>query len=1126
MASGTIRVGDEFAIAGAPSQVIEVIHTTDASGVVTFAEADVALTVQQSAGVALASVSDTNFCAFVLQGIDETAKYAVGVYHPELGLRIAPSPMSIKPIGGITIAMGFACPEITIEHDGVAQADEYVTFTVERQTTADQLVGHIYGADRFTNTGSNTFGEWMTSSGTGGGWNVAGAGDANCNGDYTADGALNGKAKYVNSASKYIFWSSGNSCWCIGDVAGEIAYYTGTGADLPANAWATEPGWGTDPAPTVSGSEASRVGVVKHNRADGSSLQQIYFPFGEGALFQREGDLRDDEADKPDEYAATVWCYHRGDRVRVVEGEAVTLNWTTGSIAFTGTPGAKAYPSLEDVHTSAVGTYVILDGSGEGTVAGLTPGYYVCEERPADDNWRSMAVRTSCQVTAGATTNVTLPALASPPAGKNWLDIYDYEDTPISGDLYAETVVAGDPANPVLIASGSRIEFAWADFAPEDPRGVVFIGDTAFQVIPTSPQSDRTCYQATARARGILTPSGGAYLVWWEGTTPHRDLMWDSFKPPFILRERDGRQSDVAFEGIPRGVRSGLVHVRPAPTWDYTPDPPLGFWDWGDANYEWDVVDPEGTLIWDMTCGSAGGLYGPNEITDKYGLQLASVRDRGDYLVGGKLSGDIVDGHFTRIHSGNLTEANRYGLEWGDWQRCGVRVLSGDGGTDNVRAGCITGNTCPSCYGPVWRWPSVGGYVYGYCAQTGCKADARTWIRAPSVGGGGYDVRVLRYRPGKLSYRLLDKWLRPVDYIENGGNYVTCTHPTLATWELGVFTDGDDNAAIAATNSLTNTVYVQPKIVPTSISEEATYTISCTMADGRARDFTVSLQAGLDKPQQITTRAKVDPADAEGVATPADCDFIADVTNITSSLEEDLNTFLVVADVPAFIDAQTPIAELTQTPWACQFLSLFGQPDTDVGRIDGITHLVWADDGSIYYSQVDDGLEGWRYGALEPEAGRVQKKLVMDGATTGPWDNPSVTRLPTDRIVVTGHDRGRAKTVAYVTWNQGETWEAVGMLGEGLTLVNAKADRSGVIHAAGYSGGSMWYQRSDDEGETLCEFGEGGTVREVSLSDAQQPGIVPMPDGRVVVVVALNNVVRPMVSSNGGETWAVADTLA
>jgi len=99
-------------------------------------------------------------------------------------------------------------------------------------------------------------------------------------------------------------------------------------------------------------------------------------------------------------------------------------------------------------------------------------------------------------------------------------------------------------------------------------------------------------------------------------------------------------------------------------------------------------------------------------------------------------------------------------------------------------------------------------------------------------------------------------------------------------------------------------------------------------------------------------------------------------------------------------------------------------------------------------------------------------------------------------------------------------------LGDGLRFVSAKASWiTGIVHAAGYDEAKVWYQWSDDEGKTLGTFGSGGTVKEVSASDAQQPAIVPMPDGRVLVLVALNNKVRPMVSADGGETWTVADTI-
>jgi len=234
------------------------------------------------------------------------------------------------------------------------------------------------------------------------------------------------------------------------------------------------------------------------------------------------------------------------------------------------------------------------------------------------------------------------------------------------------------------------------------------------------------------------------------------------------------------------------------------------------------------------------------------------------------------------------------------------------------------------------------------------------------------------------------------------------------------------------------------------------------------------------------------------------------------------------ANLPAYWQFRVDdyeFARLYARQWQWAYYNAMGWPDIDIGRIDGITHLAWISSDGIYYSQIDDQLEGWRYGAIDPVAGKVKKVLVMP-TVDGPFDNPSVTRLPTDRLIVTAHNRGLASTRAMISKNQGETWEVVAKLGEGLTLVNAKADPSGIIHVAGYNDGKIWYQRSDDEGETLCEFGTGGTVKKVTTADAQQPATVPMPAGGVMVIATLEGKARPMVSKDGGETWAVADTIS
>jgi len=745
-------------------------------------------------------------------------------------------------------------------------------------------------------------------------------------------------------------------------------------------------------------------GVVRQNLGDGGGLAQIYFPNGAGALFQRPNDRRDERADPPTEFAAEVWCYHRGVRVRVSEGNDVEIDLGGLAIQVHGEPGAWACAWLWDVQGVGeelpIQAELRLDGAGNGSMTGLMPGRYVMMQRKGGElDWNSMSPRQWVNVQPdGKALEVTLAALASPSPGNVLIYAYDYGAEPVSVDLYN----AEDPCD--LRASGSQIDINLGVAA------VLKTGNTGFYLDGVPGQ--HLCYEVTLRASvlylGTDQVPGMPSNVWWRGSDAHRDMPCVGGETGYVLRETDGRQPDADFMVIPGGIRSGPVYEWPEP---WTEGEGMGMhWVWGEP-YAWEIIYPdESTKSVGLKLGIASGLS-DGVAYETEDLQICS-NVYADLLQGGKISANCVLGHDTRIGTGAnpLPEAARMGLEWGEWwPQTEVRLVEGG-------VGSFLGNVCPYCLGPVWRWPSTGAHVYGYCGQ--CGSDARTYVRTPTVGAGEYQVRVVRYRPERRSALLLTRWLRPVDYIENDDYIETyegltrwvTRHAVLGTWANG-FVDGDDAADIAARHGIEADLFVQPKALPNPyVRRPGTFDVTCTMADDSSRTFRVTVRPG-SYPTAIRPFRKT--AAAEG-GEPARFGFIKDVTNIQFVEGEGgpLCPWQLVADVPALVMAETPIADQADTPWAGQFVMRFGEPHATVDGF-GRIWVAFADEGKIRVVVRSSPQRAWEERTPAFDEGDQEYK------------SPCVMCMSTGRVHVSATLVG-GKSIMRMSCDDGESWGAPG----------------------------------------------------------------------------------------------------
>ena len=891
--------GDKLTLGGVQCTVIEVQHATDALGQVSFTESNISLTIELSAGVPLAEVNDPTLAAFVLKTTNGS-NYAVGVYHPWFGMKIAPSPPSAKPIAEI-ITTCWLFPEVTISHDGVAQEGANVTLLALRTSESDGLVAHLHGADRFVDTISGKTGEW----------------------------------------------------------------------------------------------ETNASGVVKHQHGDGCPLADIYLPCGEGAMFQRSGDLRDSQAAAPDEYLSELGCYYRGAHVVIEEGTPASIDLEAGTIHVTGDPGCNVYAWLYDIGLGApdlgvmAGT-VVLDGGGAGDITGLADGHYILAQRTAGiTDFSSICQRQEIDLADGATVNVAMGSMETPAAGDSIAYIYHYGATLADVTVYEY----GPSANvlPTVYGTGGRVE--WTG----DGTAMVQGHDTWRAVIPdTGPCWELVLYgRLLMVSRDPTVPFSGPAAVWWNAALPHRDftLLW----PQVHAEEEDGDVPDLAFYEMSCGLYSDITtEWLGEATWGAEAPGSYAWVSITQIYLTWDIVDAAGNVLIDgaavtpasdATVGHYGGTGG---VQWKYGHSTASTAYVHP-LIGGKLSGNVVAGEGDVIDVDWWPEAVRMGLEFGEWQpETEVRLITDAlAGSDEIGAvGARIMNVCPYCLGPVHKPPSDVDHSMGYCMQ--CASDARTYMRTPTVSEAVYDVRVRKRLPwGFTTEYLLAKWTRPVNYLENddflydnwkvlGYDRWVAQHVTMGIWGAGTLTPGDDTDDIKAANNLTTDVYVQPKVIPGSIEVEATYTIGFTMADSSTEYFEITLYPGEEDPRPLTRVTKLGPATGEETLTAAD--FVKSLHSIVvdDPGDSDANYFSVVADNPAIVDQMTPIENQEQTPWVCQLIepirqylwyNMFGllhQLRSHAGQIDlrwmPYPTISWLGLQSIEEGGANDLFIGGRYG--------------------------------------------------------------------------------------------------------------------------------------------------------------------
>lgn len=82
-----------------------------------------------------------------------------------------------------------------------------------------------------------------------------------------------------------------------------------------------------------------------------------------------------------------------------------------------------------------------------------------------------------------------------------------------------------------------------------------------------------------------------------------------------------------------------------------------------------------------------------------------------------------------------------------------------------------------------------------------------------------------------------------------------------------------------------------------------------------------------------------------------------------------------------------------------------------------------------------------------------------------------------------------------------------------------------ILLAAGYSGGQIYFEWSDDGGRSKQTFADATTRKRIAAGDDEQPAIEILPDSHIHVSLTYDDEVLSYASQDWGETWTYLDSL-
>jgi len=98
------------------------------------------------------------------------------------------------------------------------------------------------------------------------------------------------------------------------------------------------------------------------------------------------------------------------------------------------------------------------------------------------------------------------------------------------------------------------------------------------------------------------------------------------------------------------------------------------------------------------------------------------------------------------------------------------------------------------------------------------------------------------------------------------------------------------------------------------------------------------------------------------------------------------------------------------------------------------------------------------------------------------------------------------------------------MIGDDLEYV-AAVQMAGIILAAGHDSGTIYFERSDDNGITTSTLRNGLTRAAIAEGDAQQPAISVLCSGQILVSLTRGTAIITYLSGDRGEHWTAVDQI-
>jgi len=763
-------------------------------------------------------------------------------------------------------------------------------------------------------------------------------------------------------------------------------------------------------------------------------------PRGDGALYQREWDLRDDSAETAAQgltrCLTSVSCAYLGRKVPVVEGEEAVIDILSGRLEISGDEGiVLRVGTLDDP-----GEEHTIPGGGTVTLTGLPEAEHaiVAYRLTAWDTWDQSygCARVTADVRRGETTSVTLPAMA------HYTDpdvicgrVYERAGVPAVG--IAIVVIDTEECEVVGTIATTDGDGYWeAEIPPEGLGGQPAIHDGRWGSVPVLgvPYSDVVLgARAYAAADEQYKPE-----AWRRPLRGHKNFQY--CPGSVVIRDAD---SEEEF-GTEETAYGGWLTTATLPKFKHVADiEELVFG--GAQPHLYDVV-VDGEV-------KVAGFELRGQPFDDTGSGAGEYRAAGYYpeqklLMGGKIHGNVLVGSDERVTE-DLPEAARVGLEFGEHAAFFEARALGKG---QARAG-VADLVCPYCGGPAQRGPS-GAYLRGFCMQCadafgrGDAMDCRGYFETPTLvasGDAGYAMRMVRRsaREGSWSRRIAYHW-RP-DLYDESEDFLTQSGPGQPTnaprWvakhvdEVGdgkgfggfdgdlqePYVEGHEVSYFEALEEIDRELGVTAlKLVfPYGHVAPLTYVveIDCVRVDDEIETRTVTIPAGTAGPDandefgdviRLVEREKLlaenagSPYREVGLYTG-----VADVRLVEPASAPGCR-FTIVNDVPWLASAEgVPVEAEAATPVVLQMARAWGSP-----------HLLDDAVGQVFLFYVEGGDVQMRRRSGLPGEWRAARAVTDTGDLDEPWAGKD------DRgelVVVCSRADGRLAVLR--SRDDGRTWE-------------------------------------------------------------------------------------------------------